>query len=345
MQRVSGPIRALALTGAVLLFLIAGGGTLAVAEDYMSREVLPTGAEIAGLNVAGLTRAEAIGLVTAEIADPLAQPIDVVHNGRTFTLDAGRMVTVDVEAMVEAAFAPKRAASLPRRVTERVLDRPSGGTSDILLTLDDDALDMWLDTVASMVDTAPADATMTLSVDRLAVVPATPGETVDREATRVALEDALIAGDRQVELAVDYTEPALTEDDLGAAILVDISERQLTLYVNGRIQKTYGVAVGTPRYPTPKGSFRITLKRYMPTWSNPGSAWAADMPSYIPPGPGNPLGTRALNLDAPGIRIHGTSADYSIGTAASHGCMRMHRWDIEELYELVDVGDPVFIVR
>jgi lipoprotein-anchoring transpeptidase ErfK/SrfK len=68
------------------------------------------------------------------------------------------------------------------------------------------------------------------------------------------------------------------------------------------------------------------------------------MPPYIPPGPGNPLGTRALNLSAPGIRIHGTIKNYSIGTAASHGCMRMHMWDVEDLYPRVKVGTRVIIV-
>jgi len=136
----------------------------------------------------------------------------------------------------------------------------------------------------------------------------------------------------------------VTEENLGPTILVDISERRLYLYDKGQLVKEYGVAVGTPGHPTPKGDFKITLKRYRPTWSNPGSAWAANMPASIPPGPSNPLGTRALNIDSPGIRIHGTSADGSIGTAASHGCMRMHRWDIEDLYERVEVGTPVVII-
>jgi L,D-transpeptidase ErfK/SrfK len=81
----------------------------------------------------------------------------------------------------------------------------------------------------------------------------------------------------------------------------------------------------------------------MPSWGNPGSAWAANMPAYIPPGPSNPLGTRALNLNASGIRIHGTTSDWSIGRAASHGCMRMHRWDVEELFDRVEIGTPVLI--
>ena len=80
----------------------------------------------------------------------------------------------------------------------------------------------------------------------------------------------------------------------------------------------------------------------MPTWVNPDpDGWGADMPEVIPPGPDNPLGTRALNWSAPAIRFHGTSADYSIGYNASHGCVRLHMSDVEQLYELVDVGTPI----
>jgi lipoprotein-anchoring transpeptidase ErfK/SrfK len=186
---------------------------------------------------------------------------------------------------------------------------------------------------------------MTVEAGKMVVVASRIGETVDRAETTTRLEEALTAGVKSVELAVTYTEPTVAEADLGTAILVDISERHLYLYDKGALVKDYGVAVGTGGHPTPTGNYRITLKRYMPTWSNPGSAWAAGMPSSIPPGPNNPLGTRALNIDAPGIRIHGTNKDGSIGTAASHGCMRMHRWDIEDLYERVEVGTPVFIVR
>ena len=345
MHRASLSVRIIALFGAIALFLLSGGGALAVADDYLNREVLSAGSTVAGLDVSGLTREQARELVEAEVAQPLVAPVTVRHAGRTFTLDAGSMISVDVAGMVDAAFEPKITAALPFRVADRVLGRASGGDADVVLALDAEGIARWLDEVAASVDTTSADASMTVEADKIVVVPSRVGETVDRSATTEALEAALAGGVKDVELAVTYTKPTVTEDTLGTAILVDISERRLYLYDKGALVKEYGVAVGAPGFPTPRGNFEIVLKRYRPTWSNPGSAWAAGMPASIPPGPSNPLGTRALNLDAPGIRIHGTSKDSSIGTAASHGCMRMHRWDIEDLYERVEVGTPVFIVR
>lgn len=345
MHRASLPVRIIALIGAIALFILAGGGAYAVADDYLAREVLPAGAKVAGVDVAGLTRAEARERVQAEVAQPLSEPVTVTHEDRSFTLEAGSMISVDVAGMVEAAFEPKATSTLPDRVTDRVLGRSSGADVPVALTLDDAQIAAWLDEVVASVDTTPSDATMTVEAGKLVVVASRIGQTVDRAETTARLEQALTEGVKTVELAVTYVEPTVIEAELGTAILVDISERHLYLYDKGALVKDYGVAVGTASHPTPTGNFRIVLKRYMPTWSNPGSAWAAGMPATIGPGASNPLGTRALNLDAPGIRIHGTTKDGSIGSAASHGCMRMHRADIEDLYERVEVGTPVFIVR
>ncbi len=345
MHRASLPLRIIALIGAIALFILAGGGAFAVADDYLTREILPDGATVAGVDVAGLTRDEARAVVEAEVAQPLAEPVTVTHGDRSFALDAGSMISVDVDGMVETAFEPRVQSALVNRVVDRALRRETGGDAEAALSLDDAQIAAWLDEVAASVDTTPQDATMTVEADKIVVVPSRTGQTVDRTRTTEVLEDALTQGVKTVELSVTYTEPAVTESGLGTAILVDLSERKLYLYDKGALVKEYGVAVGASGFPTPRGNFTIVLKRYMPTWSNPGSAWAAGMPASIPPGPNNPLGTRALNLDAPGIRIHGTSKDSSIGTAASHGCMRMHRWDIEDLYDRVEVGTPVFIVR
>jgi L,D-transpeptidase ErfK/SrfK len=91
------------------------------------------------------------------------------------------------------------------------------------------------------------------------------------------------------------------------------------------------------------GDWKIVDKVKNPSWHNPHAAWSATMPEYIPPGPSNPLGTRALYLDASGIRFHGTNNIGSVGTPASHGCMRMYMSDIEALYPLVPIGTKVWI--
>ncbi|MDQ1373432.1 MAG: hypothetical protein QOJ09_770, partial [Actinomycetota bacterium] len=128
-------------------------------------------------------------------------------------------------------------------------------------------------------------------------------------------------------------------------ILVRTGENRLYHYENGNLVKTYTVATGQPKYPTPKGNFKIVLKRFRPVWINPDpTGWGSSLPKSIPAGPGNPLGTRAMNLNAPGIRIHGTTNVKSLGTSASHGCIRMAMSDVEELFDLVDTGTPVLIV-
>jgi hypothetical protein len=128
-------------------------------------------------------------------------------------------------------------------------------------------------------------------------------------------------------------------------IVVDRSQKRLYFYRNGQLQKTYPVAVGMPAYPTPAGHYRIIYRIKNPIWINPKSPWSKDMPDVIPAGPGNPLGTRALALNARAVFIHGTYTVSSIGRAASHGCIRMRITDSEELYNRVVPGTPVDIIN
>jgi lipoprotein-anchoring transpeptidase ErfK/SrfK len=124
-------------------------------------------------------------------------------------------------------------------------------------------------------------------------------------------------------------------------IVVTLSKFQLRLIQDGKVVAQYKVAVGQPAFPTPTGTFRIVNKQRDPTWTPPpGSSWAKGL-GPIPAGPGNPLGTRWMGTSAPFVGIHGTYADSSIGTRASHGCIRMHIKDVEALYDLVSVGMTV----
>ena len=125
-------------------------------------------------------------------------------------------------------------------------------------------------------------------------------------------------------------------------IVVNVGQRKLRLIRNGKVWKTYGIAVGQPAHPTPTGDYEINDKQVDPVWYPPDSPWAAELDT-IPAGPGNPLGTRWIGTTAPAIGIHGTYADSSIGYAASHGCMRMHIPDVEQLYDQVALGMKVSI--
>lgn len=129
---------------------------------------------------------------------------------------------------------------------------------------------------------------------------------------------------------------------LGPRIFINLSRFSLVLDRPGHELIRYGVATGQPKYPTPPGRFKIVYKEKNPTWMPPNSAWAKEAKS-VPPGPKNPLGTRWIGLDSNSVGIHGTNADWSIGSAASHGCLRMHIADVEALYEMVEPGIPVTI--
>lgn len=337
-------LRLIAGTAALVLFALSGTAALAVTDDFSRREIVPAGATVNGTPVGGMSRAQARETVKEHVARPFAEPVTVTHDGREFTLDASALLAVDVDGMVDEAFQPKAESSLAARVRTRVTDAASGRAVSPRVVVDEAGLAAWIADVAAQVDTRAVDASLTVEARELVVLPARRGVSVDTSAAAGALSEALTSGVKTLELPVTYTEAKVTADNIGKAILVRRSDRRLFLYNNGKIEKKYRVAVGSPGYPTPRGWWTIVQKRFRPTWSNPGSDWAKDMPAYIPPGPGNPLGTRALNLNAPGIRIHGTSKDWSIGSAASHGCMRMHMWDVEDLFDRVDVGTPVVII-
>ncbi len=118
-------------------------------------------------------------------------------------------------------------------------------------------------------------------------------------------------------------------------IVVSIPDRKLALVEDGRVLRTYPVAVGAAVSPSPTGQFKVVSRLSRPTYYHPGVV--------IPPGKGNPLGTRWIGLDRKGYGIHGTNEPRSIGKAASHGCIRMAKADLEQLFDEVRVADTVEI--
>jgi hypothetical protein len=118
-------------------------------------------------------------------------------------------------------------------------------------------------------------------------------------------------------------------------VIVSIPDRELVLLEDGRVKQIYRVAVGKPATPSPAGSFSIVRRVSNPTYSHNGRV--------VAPGPENPVGSRWMGLSLKGYGIHGTNEPNSIGKAASHGCIRMAKSDLEELYAQVQIGDAVEI--
>jgi len=136
---------------------------------------------------------------------------------------------------------------------------------------------------------------------------------------------------------------AITRANFGPVIVIRRGENHLYLYNGMKPVRTFLVATGQAIYPTPLGRFQIVVKWKDPWWYPPNSPWAKGA-KPIPPGPGNPLGTRWMGLSAPGVGIHGTPDPASLGYSASHGCIRMYIPYAEWLFDHVEIGTPVYIV-
>ena len=217
----------------------------------------------------------------------------------------------------------------------------------------------WVNQIGACVDCGPVDATSKLDKKhkKIKFTAARVGYSLQRAASVTAIINELRAeaggsAPRTIALPTAATNPRVT--GFGKQILIVLSQHKIYLYNNNKVEKTYRCATGQRRYPTPQGTFHIGKKVKNPSWHNGYSSWSRGMPSYIRPGPNNPLGTRAMYVykstkgtKDTGVRIHGVprSENSSIGHSASHGCLRMKRKDVENLYPRVPVNTIVYIVK
>jgi len=328
--------------------VLLGGGTAYAAYRYdaaSADRILP-GVTVAGIDVGEMTRQEAISAVKEAVEPSLDRTVTIRAGGRAWHVTPAELGTrAPVGRLVSRAIEISESHSWPSRVFHRVFDRPVDGSFDVGFRYRPGRVARFVKTIADEVAVDPTNASVDYLNGHLVLNRPEFGRTLRVENARAALLEALRGSEQSVKLGLKRLEPEVTKQDLGQTIVVDLSGLKLQLYDGLRLRKTYPVAAGQPQYPTPPGEWTVIDKAENPTWVNPApDGWGAGLPASIPGGPSNPLGTRAIYLDAPGIRIHGTSSSSSIGTYASHGCVRMYMSDVEELYELVDVGATVHIV-
>ena len=198
--------------------------------------------------------------------------------------------------------------------------------------------------LAKRFDRKPVDAGVVLKGFRPRVIEAVDGRQLMLSRNGLTLRIALSTHMRDpIPLAFGVTKPEVRNVQLGSSIVILRDSKRLLLYSEEKLVRRFGIATGQSSYPTPTGDFEITTMQRNPWWYPPPSDWAADS-DPVPPGPGNPLGTRWMGISAPYVGIHGTPDAASIGYSASHGCVRMRIEDAEWLFRRVDVGTPVFIL-
>lgn len=329
---------------AAMLVLGAAGvawATYDYTNDYAGR-LLP-GTMVAGVEVGGMTSDEAIEAVGEAIKPRLDAPVTVTWDERSWTVTPREIgARNDSKEAVAAAFDAARSASFTERAQMRLFGDTLDFERDIAITYPRQGVRGFIRGIAATLDRDARDARIDYSTGWVEIVPERDGRKVITKKSRRSLMKALHSGAAEVDLTVRTLEPKTTTKDFDQVILVRIGENKLYLYEDGKIVRSWTVATGLPEYMTPTGIFEVTELRYMPTWVNPApDTWGADMPAEIPPGPGNPLGVRAINWSAPAIRFHGTSATYSLGYNASHGCVRLSNEDVIELYNMVKVGTPI----
>jgi lipoprotein-anchoring transpeptidase ErfK/SrfK len=336
------------LAVAAVLVALFGGAAYAGYRYERTRaaRILP-GVRIAGIDVSGMTLAEARTAIAGPVRSILSRPIQITVGDRSWDLSPAVLgAHVDVDSALNQALAVSQGFDWPSRLYHRVLDKPVQRSFDLPVTYNDDVVATFVHKVADQVIKAPRDAYLDFVDGQLIRRHSREGQRL-RVRTAVAELTAAVHGTgASVDLPLAAVHPTVADRALGKTIIIRLSQNKLYLYDGLGLEKSYSVATGQLGiYPTPQGHWTIVNKRINPTWVNPAKdTWGADEPAFIPPGPDNPLGTRALDLDAPGIRIHGSPADSSIGHWASHGCIRMHIPDSEDLFNRVDIGTPVIIV-
>jgi lipoprotein-anchoring transpeptidase ErfK/SrfK len=334
---------------AVLLLVLIGGAVAAFAYDSSRDDVIAKGVTIAGVDVGGMTTAEARRTIQRELQEPLEQPV-VVRRGHTrFTLsaeDAG--VKADVGGMVDEAHKASRDGSIFSRVARDLTGGEEDAQVPARVSYSSSAVRDLVKRVRSKLNRPARDAEV--DFPSLEKVKEQKGRRVRAAALEQRIAQALtVPGvERTVRAPVRILKPKVTQAQLAdkypIVLIADRYNFKLRLYKRLQLQKEYTVAVGALGFDTPAGLYHIQNKAVNPAWSVPNSEWAGSLAGTVVPGgvPENPLKARWLGI-FDGAGIHGTDQTYSLGTAASHGCIRMAIPDVIELYDQVPVGAPIYI--
>jgi lipoprotein-anchoring transpeptidase ErfK/SrfK len=285
---------------------------------------VPTGVRVAGVRVGTLAPADAVAAVKAAFA----RPLPVVVDKRTLTLDPARV-----------------ASAYPATAVAKARIAEPGTNVPLVVSVHGPQLRAWIRAVEKRFDRTSSDATLTFKNAKPVIRRERVGRNLDAKALTARVLKALRSNSRlPVRVHTRRVAPEVDSSSFTDVIVINREINRLFLYDGTKLFRTFSVATGQSIYPTPRGRWHIVVKWKNPWWYPPiQDDWAKGL-KPVPPGPSNPLGTRWMGLNAPGVGIHGTDEPTSIGYSASHGCIRMQVPDAEWLFDHVDVGTTVYIV-
>lgn len=325
---LAGPPAAVAANAATTLDASASGGSsLSAVRAGPSPGTITEGVTIGRIPVGGLTPVEARALVERRFARELR-----------LVIAPGREIRVAPASLGAAPYLGK-AVALATRV------RTPGFRVPLAVRVPRAGVERYLARLAARFDRPPVDAKFLFRADRPALVGGVTGRRLKTVISARLITRALKTHSREpLRLPVEQVSPKVTDAALVHLIVIRRESKKLVLYDGARLARTFQIATGMASFPTPLGRFQVVVKQRDPWWyPPPGASWTRGL-KPVPPGPGNPLGTRWMGLSAPGIGIHGTPDAASVGYSASHGCIRMFIPQAEWLFDHIDTGTPVYIV-
>ena len=334
---------------AALVAVLALGSVAAYAYDSSREDKIANGITVAGFDVGGLSAAQARRLVKRELAEPLERPVVVSARGRRFTLSAkDAKLRADVRGMVDRALQRSRDGNIVSRVSRDLRGAEENVDVPPEVSHSTAAVKRLVARVKRSMDRPAKDARLNLPA--LKQVKERPGRSVKADVLRRRVESKLNVreGDRRVRAPLERIEPKVTRKQLAdkypTLLVLDRSSFQLKLYERLKLKKAYTVAVCADGFSTPVGLYHIQNKGVNVAWNVPNKPWAGSKAGTIVPGgsPENPLKARWMGIFA-GAGIHGTDQTGSLGSRASHGCVRMAIPDVIELYPKVPVQTPIYI--
>ncbi len=342
--------RAAVIAAVVGLLVLVGAGAV-YAYDRAHAEKIGREVRVGGVDVSDLTAEQARAKLRQVVLEPLSRPVVVRAMGKRYRLTPERAkLGVDVDGSVRDAMALSRAGNVLQRTWRGLRGEPIGADVELDISYSKPAIDRLVKRVSKAVDEPAVDASVDLESGNVTPQAAEKGRRLLATRLRRDLRRRLldVGTIKTVRARTRVVEPKVTAEQLAkkypAVLVVDRASFRLTLYKNLEPVKTYGIAVGQVGLETPAGLYHIQNKAVDPAWSVPQSDWAGDLAGTVVPGgvPENPLKARWMGI-YDGAGIHGTDADSSIGTAASHGCIRMRIPEVIELYDQVPVNAPVYI--